>query len=159
MISDKIKTQAEMSEIRQKLKKHGKRLVFTNGCFDIIHKGHVMYLEAARELGDALVVGLNSDASVKRLKGESRPVNSELDRAIVLSAMESVSYVVIFGEDTPWELINELTPDVLVKGGDWSIEEIVGSDVVLSAGGEVKSLNYYAGYSTTGIIDKMEKKD
>lgn len=152
----KIKSAEEMCVVRDLLRAEGKRLVFTNGCFDILHKGHVLYLSYARELGDLLVVGLNSNDSVRRLKGETRPINAQQDRAVVLAALESVDFVVIFEEDTPYELIKLLKPDVLVKGGDWKSEDIVGSDIVLSYGGEVHSLNYYDGYSTTGIIERME---
>lgn len=137
------------------MKKHGMKVVFTNGCFDILHEGHVSYLRQARALGDALVVGLNSDASVKRLKGEERPLNNEFSRAAVLTALGCVDYVCIFGEDTPYELIKEVIPDVLVKGGDWSPDSIVGSDVVRSHGGEVLSLAFVPGHSTTGIIEKI----
>lgn len=153
-----IKTRDEIAKISEELRKQGKKIVFTNGCFDIIHKGHVLYLDEARKLGDILIVGLNSDQSVKRLKGKTRPVNSEKDRAIVLNALSSVDHVSIFEEDTPYELIKAIQPDVLVKGGDWKIEEIVGSDIVIQKGGDVFSLNFYDGYSTTKIIRKLEKE-
>lgn len=133
----------------------GKKLVFTNGCFDILHRGHVSYLNSARELGDYLIVGLNSDASVKRLKGESRPINDEEDRKFVLENLKAVDFVEIFGEDTPLDLIMQVCPDILVKGGDWKPEQIVGSDFVLSHGGEVKSLTFIDGKSTTGTIEKI----
>ncbi|MBD64117.1 MAG: D-glycero-beta-D-manno-heptose 1-phosphate adenylyltransferase [Halobacteriovoraceae bacterium] len=131
-----------------------KTIVFTNGCFDILHRGHVAYLNEARSLGDALIVGLNSDASVKRLKGESRPINSELDRKFVLENLKAVSFVEIFEEDTPYNLIQKVSPQCLVKGGDWKPEQIVGSDLVLASGGRVLSLNFVDGYSTTKIIEK-----
>lgn len=133
----------------------GKKIVFTNGCFDILHAGHVQYLEEARGMGDILVVGLNSDSSVTRLKGSERPVNNEHDRYLVLQALRAVDYVIIFQEDTPYELIREIQPDVLVKGGDWAPEEIVGSDIVLSKGGVVRSLRFVEGLSTTGVIEKL----
>ncbi len=133
-------------------------LVFTNGCFDIIHRGHVEYLSQARALGSSLVVGLNSDASVRRLKGEGRPVNNENDRAFVLGSLKCVDAVIIFGEDTPYELIKAVKPDFLVKGGDWKEEQIVGSDVVKSYGGKVLSLKFVDSYSTTSIIDKLRKQ-
>jgi D-glycero-beta-D-manno-heptose 1-phosphate adenylyltransferase len=133
------------------------KIVFTNGCFDILHAGHVQYLNEAKALGDILVVGLNSDSSVKRLKGNTRPINSEEDRAIVLAALESVDYVVIFEEDTPYNLIYHIKPDILVKGGDWSPQTIVGADVVIKNGGEVKSLSFKKGISSTQIIDKICK--
>ena len=128
------------------------KLVFTNGCFDILHSGHVLYLEEAKSLGDILIVGLNSDDSVRRLKGESRPINSQQDRAIVLAALSSVDFVIIFEDDTPLELIKIIKPDILVKGGDWAIPDIVGSDFVLQNGGEVKSLKFIEGKSTTNIV-------
>ncbi len=145
-----------MSKLEDFLEKYkGKKVVFTNGCFDILHRGHVAYLNEARSLGDALIIGLNSDASVKRLKGESRPVNAELDRKFVLENLKCVDFVEIFEEDTPYNLINRVQPQVLVKGGDWKPDQIVGSDIVLAAGGEVKSLRFEEGYSTTGIIEKV----
>lgn len=137
------------------MKKQGMKVVFTNGCFDILHEGHISYLSQARGLGDALIVGLNSDASVKRLKGDERPVNNEHSRAAVLSALECIDYVCVFEEDTPYALIGELMPDVLVKGGDWEPDSIIGSDIVRSYGGEVLSLPFRPGHSTTGIIDKI----
>lgn len=139
------------------IKTKGKKVVFTNGCFDIIHRGHVSYLNEAKSLGDILVLGLNSDRSVKRLKGESRPVNTEEDRKFVLENLKSIDFVVIFEEDTPYNLIQLLKPDVLVKGGDWKASDIIGSDIVLDLGGEVKSLNFIDGFSTTSTIDKISK--
>ncbi len=138
------------------LRERGMKVVFTNGCFDIIHEGHVSYLRQARTLGDALVVGLNSDASVTRLKGQGRPINDQAARAAVLAGLACVDHVCVFDEDTPYELIEKIRPDVLVKGGDWKREDIVGSDVVLSNGGEVYSLDFRPGYSTTGIIRKIK---
>lgn len=134
----------------------GKKLVFTNGCFDIIHRGHVTYLNEARNQGELLIIGLNSDASVKRLKGESRPVNSEQDRKFILENLKCVDFVEIFEEDTPFNLIQKVMPDVLVKGGDWKPDQIVGSDIVMANGGEVKSLNFVNGFSTTNIIEKIQ---
>jgi rfaE bifunctional protein nucleotidyltransferase chain/domain len=134
----------------------GKCVVFTNGCFDILHRGHVSYLNEAKAQGDILVLGLNSDASVKRLKGESRPVNSEQDRKFVLENLKSMDYVFIFEEDTPYNLIQQLQPDILVKGGDWNVEDIIGSDIVLANGGQVKSLNFVDGFSTTSTIEKIQ---
>lgn len=133
----------------------GKKIVFTNGCFDILHRGHVAYLNEAKSLGDLLIVGLNSDASVKRLKGESRPINSEQDRKFVLENLKAVDAVFIFEEDTPFDLITVAQPDILVKGGDWKVEDIVGSDIVLARGGEVKSLQFVDGFSTTQTIEKI----
>lgn len=137
-------------------KNKGKKIVFTNGCFDIIHKGHVTYLAEAKKLGDLLVVGLNSDASVKRLKGPERPINNELDRQYVMSQLKPVDFVEIFSEDTPLNLILKVNPKVLVKGGDWKIDQIVGGKEVIAAGGEVFSLNFIDGYSTTSIINKIQ---
>lgn len=135
-----------------------KKVVFTNGCFDILHKGHVAYLEKARRLGDYLVVGLNSDASVRRLgKGPGRPVNSQKDRAAVLGALRCVDRVVIFGEDTPERLIRKVRPDVLVKGGDWKKENVVGASFVESYGGRVRLIPYVKGFSTTGLLAKIQK--
>ena len=133
------------------------KIVFTNGCFDILHAGHVQYLEDAKACGDILILGLNSDSSVRRLKGDSRPVNNERDRAFVIAGLRSVDYVVIFEEDTPLNLIESIVPDVLVKGGDWAVEDIVGSETVLKNGGEVKSLAFRNGLSTTNIIEKINK--
>ncbi|PIE69482.1 MAG: D-glycero-beta-D-manno-heptose 1-phosphate adenylyltransferase [Deltaproteobacteria bacterium] len=132
-----------------------KRMVFTNGCFDILHAGHVDYLARARELGDLLVVGLNSDASVRSIKGNQRPVQGERDRAAVLVGLACVDHVVIFNEDTPFALIQAVMPDVLVKGGDWPVETIVGRELVEARGGQVISMPLLPGYSTTGIIDRI----
>lgn len=137
-------------------KSQNKKIVFTNGCFDIIHAGHVFYLNEAKKLGDILVIGLNSDDSVKRLKGETRPINSQNDRAVVLSALKSVDYVVYFEEDTPLELISLLKPDILVKGGDYQIDNIVGADIVRSNGGSIVTISFVEGKSTTNIINKMK---
>lgn len=131
------------------------RVVFTNGCFDLLHPGHVEYLHRARELGDLLVVGLNSDASVRRIKGENRPVNPEGERAYVLGGLESVDYVLIFDQDTPLELIKEVQPHVLVKGGDWPVASIVGREEVESRGGQVLSIPLRPGFSTTGLISRI----
>lgn len=134
----------------------GKRIVFTNGCFDILHRGHVTYLTEARKLGDLLVVGLNADASVKRLKGPERPINNETDRQYVLSQLKAVDFVEIFTEDTPLNLINKVRPKILVKGGDWKIDQIVGAKEVIANGGDVFSLNFVDGYSTTNLINKIQ---
>lgn len=133
----------------------GKKIVFTNGCFDILHVGHVSYLKEAKKLGDILVIGVNSDESVKRLKGENRPINSLEDRMTLLSSLDFVDYVVAFNEDTPARLISEVLPDVLVKGGDYKVEEIAGASDVIANGGEVKILNFVEGKSTTNIIHKI----
>lgn len=133
-----------------------KTIVFTNGCFDILHRGHVEYLAQAADLGDVLVVGLNTDASVKRLKGESRPVNDEQSRALLLSALQFVDAVVLFDDDTPYELIKQVQPDVLVKGNDYKPEEIVGYDIVTARGGKILTINLVEGFSTTNIIKRMK---
>ena len=137
----------------------GRRLVFTNGCFDILHRGHVSLLDAAREMGDCLVVGINSDDSVRRLKGEGRPLNGQEDRAHVLLGLRSVDFVTVFDEDTPIETIEALEPDVLVKGAEYGGGEIVGENFVLSRGGRVERIEMVKGYSSSDIIDKMEPKD
>lgn len=129
-----------------------RKIVFTNGCFDILHRGHIEYLSKARDLGDVLIIGLNTDASVKRLKGDSRPVQDESSRALALASLRFVEAVVLFDEDTPFELINKLQPDVLVKGGDYSEDTIVGADIVKARGGEVIAIPLTPGYSTSKIL-------
>lgn len=146
-----IKTFDEIERLSSRLKAQNKKVVFTNGCFDILHKGHVSYLNVAKSFGDVLILGLNSDASVKRLKGESRPINCEDDRAYILSALECVDYVVIFDEDTPYELISKVQPDVLVKGADYEGKEVVGSDIAK----ETKLVEFVDGRSTTNTINKI----
>ena len=138
-------------------KRNGRLLVFTNGCFDLLHPGHIRALELARELGDVLIVGLNSDASVRQLKGPGRPVIPELERAEILAALESVDTVVIFDELTPREVISRLLPDVLVKGGDWPGDQIVGREEVEAAGGRVVSVPVVPGYSTSAILKKIRE--
>ena len=135
-----------------RLRSEGKRIVFTNGCFDLLHAGHAQYLRRAAALGDVLLVGLNGDASVRRLKGEGRPVQRAVDRAYLLASLSCVSYVTIFPEDTPARLIGEVIPHVLVKGGDWKGKAIVGSDVVRAHGGAVKTIRFLPGRSTTSIL-------
>ena len=134
----------------------GKAVVFSNGCFDILHAGHVDYLEKSREKGDFLVIGLNTDASVKRLKGNNRPINDEISRARVLAGLGFVDLVVLFHEDTPYELIKALKPNVLVKGKDYEISNIVGADIVLENGGKVETIELTEGLSTTSVIDKIK---
>ncbi len=136
---------------------HKQKIVFTNGCFDILHRGHITYLAKARQLGEILVVGLNSDDSVRRLKGPERPVNDEVARAQVLAALEIVDYVVLFEEDTPYNIIVKVKPDLLVKGGDYKIENIVGADFVQQRGGQVLTIPFVDGFSTTSIIDHLKK--
>ena len=137
------------------LKLHQQKIVFTNGCFDVLHFGHVHYLLQAKELGDILVIGLNSDDSVRRLKGPTRPINGEKERAFVLAALACVDYVVLFGEDTPKELIETVRPDVLVKGGDYDIAAIVGADFVQRNGGTVTTIPFVEGFSSTRIIGQL----
>ncbi|MEZ4906588.1 MAG: D-glycero-beta-D-manno-heptose 1-phosphate adenylyltransferase [Saprospiraceae bacterium] len=136
-------------------KREKNKIVFTNGCFDLLHSGHIMYLNEAKKNGDKLVIGLNSDESVRRLKGENRPIKGEDCRADILAFMGEIDMVVIFDEDTPLDLITKIVPDVLVKGGDWEIENIVGANVVIENGGTVKSLNFLDGHSTTNIVNKV----
>ncbi|MFZ1694831.1 MAG: D-glycero-beta-D-manno-heptose 1-phosphate adenylyltransferase [Flavobacteriales bacterium] len=136
----------------------GDRIVFTNGCFDILHRGHVEYLQEAAALGDRLVIGVNSDASVRRQgKGPERPLNDEQSRAKVLAALRLVDAVIIFDDDTPLELIKAITPDVLAKGGDWTEDRIVGADVVKAAGGEARSLKLVEGFSTTSLVERIRR--
>lgn len=134
------------------------KIVFSNGCFDIMHRGHIHLLIAAKVAGDKLVVGLNTDNSVRILKGESRPVKDEITRAEILAAMAVVDYVILFDEETPFELIKELRPDVLIKGGDYKIEEIVGHDIVSSYGGKVSTIPFLEGISSSALIDKLENR-
>lgn len=136
---------------------HQQKIVFTNGCFDILHRGHVTYLAQARQMGNLLVVGLNSDASVRRLKGPERPVNDEQSRALLLAALEMVDYVVLFEEDTPYNLILKVKPDLLVKGGDYDIDNIVGADFVRQRGGEVRTIPFVQGFSSSSIIDHLKQ--
>jgi D-beta-D-heptose 7-phosphate kinase/D-beta-D-heptose 1-phosphate adenosyltransferase len=148
----------ELVGIRQQARREGRRVVFTNGCFDLIHRGHVEYLRQARGMGDLLVVGLNTDRSVRELKGPQRPLNSQDDRARVLAALEMVDYICLFDEDTPARLIQAVVPDVLVKGGDYGPDEIVGRDTVEAAGGKVVTVPLTNGYSTQGLIEKILKR-
>jgi D-glycero-beta-D-manno-heptose 1-phosphate adenylyltransferase len=155
MTTQKIKTLEEMILLRADLKNTGKKLVFTNGCFDILHLGHVRYLNQARALGDALVVAVNSDRSTRDIKGPSRPIVPEAERAEILAALSCVDYVIIFDDTTPKNVISSIVPDVLVKGADWSIDEIVGRDTVERSGGVVLSIPLVEGASTTEIIRKV----
>lgn len=151
----RVLSREEAAAFRRELRARGERLVFTNGCFDLIHAGHVRYLNAARSLGDRLIVGLNDDASVRRLKGPGRPVVPEEERAEVLCALEAVDAVVLFPEETPLRLIEALLPDILVKGGDWPLEAIVGKREVEAAGGRVLTLPLLAGRSTTSLLERI----
>lgn len=152
-----VKGWQELSKLVKKAQQQSKKVVFTNGCFDILHAGHVQYLQEAKNLGDFLLVAVNSDASVNRLKGDKRPLVSEDERCQVLDALKMVDLVTVFEQDTPYQLIDAIQPDVLVKGGDWQPQDIVGADIVLNNGGEVKSLSFKNGISTTKIIEKVRK--
>ncbi|MCU7494681.1 MAG: D-glycero-beta-D-manno-heptose 1-phosphate adenylyltransferase [Ignavibacteria bacterium] len=144
-----------MASVRKRLKAEGRKVVFTNGCFDILHAGHVDYLSKARQLGDILIVGMNSDYSVKNIKGSLRPIIAESERAFLVANLKAVDYVTLFDENTPGELIDELVPDVLVKGADWKLENIVGRDTVEKNGGEVKTITFVSQQSTSKIIDTI----
>lgn len=152
---NKIFSRGELKAVIDRLKGEGKKIVFTNGCFDILHAGHTRYLSEAKKLGDVLVLALNSDSSVRAIKGEERPIVPEAERAEVLSALSSVDYVTVFDEPTPLELIEFLRPDVIVKGGDWAEKDIVGGDAVRSWGGRVAVMPEIEGASTTNIIEKV----
>ena len=155
MIKTKIIGLSKLKKQLASLRRSGKTIAFTNGCFDVLHLGHVTYLEKSKKAGRVLVVGLNSDASTRRLKGPSRPVNPEKARAAVLAALESVDYVTIFYEDTPFKLITALQPDVLIKGADYKNQTVVGSDVVKARGGRVEFIKFVDHFSTTKILEKM----
>ncbi|MBO7082270.1 MAG: D-glycero-beta-D-manno-heptose 1-phosphate adenylyltransferase [Bacteroidales bacterium] len=160
LIKNKIYSTAHRSPLTSLLstwRAQGLRIVFTNGCFDLLHRGHVEYLAKASDKGDVLVVGLNTDASVRRLKGESRPINDETARATVLASLNCIDAVVLFDEDTPYELIKAVHPDVLVKGADYKPEDIVGYDIVTSYGGKVETVDLVEGYSTTGMIESLKR--
>lgn len=148
----------EIVEIVEDLKKQNKKVVFTNGCFDILHIGHVRYLKESAKCGDILVIGLNSDSSVKRLKGETRPINNESDRAELLSELGFVDYVVIFEQDSPVELLDEIKPNIYTKGADYTIETLPEAETVLKNGGKVEFINLVEGKSTTNVIKKIEQK-
>lgn len=149
---------SELKAVRSKLKAEGKKVVFTNGVFDLIHAGHVDYLSKAKRLGDVLVVGLNSDDSVKRIKGDKRPILKQEERAFILSNLKPVDYVVFFDEDTPEKLISKIIPDILVKGADWAVEKIVGKEIVEKNGGKVMNIEFINDQSTSKIIDLIVKR-
>jgi rfaE bifunctional protein nucleotidyltransferase chain/domain len=155
---EKIVTRAQAMAIAAQARRDGRRVVFTNGCFDLLHLGHVRYLAAARDAGDLLVVGLNDDASVRRLKGASRPLVPEAARAEVVAALAAVDYVTVFAEDTPYDLIRAVLPDVLVKGSDWAPDEVVGRDVVEARGGRVVLIPVVDGFSTTSLVERLKTK-
>ncbi len=155
-MNEKLLSLAALRSTRAQMRETGGQLVFTNGCFDVLHVGHVRYLAAARALGDALLVAINSDRTVRRLKGEGRPVMNESERAEMLAALSAVSYVTIFDDESPRALIKEILPDILVKGGDYALDEIHGREEVEAAGGRVLSLPFIEGASTTSIIERMK---
>lgn len=152
-IKRKIVCRKDLKELILKWRNANERIVFTNGCFDLLHLGHVDYLAKAKDLGERLIIGVNTDSSVKRLKGEHRPLQDENSRLHILAALQSVDAVILFDEDTPYELIKEIEPDILVKGADYKIENIVGYDIVVSRGGSVQTIEFIEGYSTT-LIEK-----
>lgn len=154
---DKIFTQDLLAEQVRNWQQSGLKVVFSNGCFDILHLGHIDYLEKARDKGDKLIIGLNTDASVRHLKGEKRPINSEYSRARMLAALEFVDGITFFSEQTPLELIKKMKPNILVKGSDYLAENIVGADVVIENGGSVETIDLVEGYSTTDIINKIKE--
>ena len=158
LLEKKIADLRKLKELIPHLKSRGKKVVFTNGCFDLLHYGHAKYLQDARKKGDILIVGINSDASVKRIKGKVRPVVGEKDRLRLVASLESVDYAVLFNEDTPLKIIKAVKPNVLVKGADWNRNNIVGRDIVLSYGGCVSTIKFIKGYSTTGLIRKIAKR-
>ena len=149
-----------LRELKSKIcfwKKNGEKIVFTNGCFDLIHKGHVEVLANIADLGDKLIIGLNSDSSIQRLKGENRPIIDENSRAMLLASLQFIDAIVLFSEDTPQKLIETIVPDILAKGGDYKVEEIVGHEVVLQNRGEVILVPFIDGFSTTNIVDKIKQ--
>ncbi len=153
-----IKSRTEIKLIREQLKQQNKKVVFTNGCFDLIHSGHVDYLIKAKEMGDVLILALNSDSSIRIIKGDKRPILKQDERAFIVSNLKPVDYVTFFNEDTPAEIISELVPDVLVKGADWAIEKIVGREIVEVNGGEVKTINFVNDQSTSNIIKIIKER-
>lgn len=156
---DRVLSRKEAAKLINDLKSQGKKVVFTNGCFDILHVGHMTYLEEAKEFGDYLFVGVNSDESVKRLKGPTRPINNEVDRAELLAGLKAVDYTVIFTEDTPVELIGELKPSIHVKGGDYKKEDLPETKVVESYGGRVEIVSLVEGKSTSNVVKKIQNKE
>ncbi len=156
--TDKILTRPELITQVAAWKEQGLRVVFTNGCFDLLHLGHVDYLEKAKALGDKLIVAVNTDASVSRLKGPERPLQDEMSRARIMASLLFTDSIVLFDEETPYELIKSVIPDILVKGDDYTLENIVGHDIVLENGGEVKTIQLVKGYSTSGIVDKIKRQ-
>ncbi|MBS3768873.1 MAG: D-glycero-beta-D-manno-heptose 1-phosphate adenylyltransferase [Bacteroidales bacterium] len=157
VIKEKIITDETLGPLLTYWRLKDNRIVFTNGCFDILHRGHIEYLSKTASLGDIVVVGLNSDRSVRKIKGNDRPLQDEYSRALVMASLKQVTGVYLFDEETPYNLITRVKPDVLVKGGDYKVEEIVGADVVKAYGGEVVTIDFLKGYSTSGLIEKLQK--
>lgn len=157
LLESKIKNLKELKKITSNLRKINKKILFTNGCFDLLHYGHIKYLEDAKRKGDILIVGINSDSSIKKIKGKNRPIVNERDRLRIIAALESVNYVVMFNENTPIKVIQSIKPDMLIKGSDWNKNNIVGSDFVLDYGGKVSTIKIIKGRSTTNLINKIAK--
>ena len=155
-MTNKIKTQKQLKNIVKGLRKQGKKIAFTNGCFDLLHYGHIKYLQDAKRLADKLIIGLNSDSSLRKIKGKKRPINTQTDRAKILAALAAVDYLVVFNQETPLKLIKLVSPDLLIKGGDWERDKIVGADFVKSYGARVITIPYLKGYSTTKLIEKIK---
>jgi D-beta-D-heptose 7-phosphate kinase/D-beta-D-heptose 1-phosphate adenosyltransferase len=153
-----VYSREEIKSIRLKLKQENKKVVFTNGCFDLIHPGHVDYLVKAKEMGDVLILALNTDESIKRIKGDKRPILKQDERAFIVSNLKPVDYVIFFDEDTPQEIISELIPDVLVKGADWAVDKIIGREIVEANGGEVKTIKFVNDQSTSNIIKIIKER-
>jgi len=156
-ITDKIKDCKAAEELVKQWADQGEKIAFTNGCFDIVHRGHIDYLSKAKDLGTKLILGLNTDASVQRLKGPMRPVVDEQSRAILMAALQFIDMVVFFDEDTPYELIKSIQPDILVKGSDYKAEDIIGYDILMAKGGKVETIDFVEGFSTTSIVEKIKR--
>jgi D-beta-D-heptose 7-phosphate kinase/D-beta-D-heptose 1-phosphate adenosyltransferase len=156
-VREKVKTRAALKAVAARAKSEGKKIVFTNGCFDLLHAGHLHVLKEAKKLGDVLIVALNSDSSVKRIKGPDRPILPESERAELIAALEMVDYVTLFDEPDPLNIVQEIKPDMLAKGGDWAADKIIGREFVESYGGQVAVINFLKGHSTTDIIEKIER--
>lgn len=158
LIKSKIQTKDEINPLLSYWQFKDKKVVFTNGCFDILHRGHVEYLAKAASLGDIMILGLNTDASIRRLKGEGRPIQDESSRALIIAALQFIDHVIMFDEDTPYELIKFIRPDILVKGSDYKVEDIVGYDIVKAKGGKIHTIDFVEGHSTTNIINTLNGK-
>ncbi len=156
-IQKKIQTNDSLADLLNRWELQKKKIVFTNGCFDILHRGHIEYLSKAADLGDVLFIGVNTDASVRKLKGKNRPLQDEYSRLLILGALEFVDALILFDEETPYELIKKVQPNILVKGSDYQPEDIVGYDIVKAKGGEIKTIDFLPGYSTSGIEQKIKK--